>query len=128
MALPPCHLLCQFYVDVRSRELSCLMYQRSCDVGLGVPFNIASYSLLTIMIAHVCQLKPKEFIHIMGNTHIYLNHKEAMKEQISRTPRPFPTLQIRNAQHIKEIDDFKAENFELTGYTPHGKILMEMAV
>nr|QDA77224.1 Cas9-P2A-DHFR(TSc3)-T2A-mTagBFP [Cloning vector pBM042]QDA77226.1 Cas9-P2A-DHFR(TSc3)-T2A-mTagBFP [Cloning vector pBM041]QDA77232.1 Cas9-P2A-DHFR(TSc3)-T2A-mTagBFP [Cloning vector pBM026]QDA77234.1 Cas9-P2A-DHFR(TSc3)-T2A-mTagBFP [Cloning vector pBM025]QDA77242.1 Cas9-P2A-DHFR(TSc3)-T2A-mTagBFP [Cloning vector pBM013] len=127
MALPPCHLLCQFYVNDQ-KELSCIMYQRSCDVGLGVPFNIASYSLLTLMVAHVCNLKPKEFIHFMGNTHVYTNHVEALKEQLRREPRPFPIVNILNKERIKEIDDFTAEDFEVVGYVPHGRIQMEMAV
>nr|AGL08710.1 bifunctional dihydrofolate reductase/thymidylate synthase [Neospora caninum] len=127
MALPPCHLLCQFYVE-NDRDLSCVMYQRSCDVGLGVPFNIASYSLLTLMVAHVCNLKPKEFIHFMGNTHVYSNHVEALKEQLRREPRPFPIVNILNKERIQEIDDFTAEDFEVVGYVPHGRIQMEMAV
>ncbi|PJF18827.1 Thymidylate synthase [Paramicrosporidium saccamoebae] len=104
------------------------MYQRSCDVGLGVPFNIASYSLLTIMIAHVCGLEPGEFIHCMGDTHVYLNHLDALQEQLQRTPRPFPKLFIKTDREITSIDDFKPENFELAGYEPYGKIGMKMAV
>lgn len=124
MALPPCHMFCQFYVA--NGELSCLMYQRSADIGLGVPFNIASYALLTCMMAQVCGLKPGEFIHSMGNTHVYKNHIEPLKTQLERTPRPFPTLHIN--PDVKDIDSFKASDFELTGYNPHGKIAMEMAV
>jgi thymidylate synthase len=124
MALPPCHMFCQFYVS--NGELSCLMYQRSCDMGLGVPFNIASYSLLTCMVAKVCGLKPGEFIHTMGNTHVYKNHVEPLQVQLERTPRPFPTLQIN--RDVTNIDDFRAEDFELVGYNPLGKIAMEMAV
>eukprot|EP00124_Ichthyophonus_hoferi_P003015 Ihof_evm5s235 gene=Ihof_evmTU5s235 len=93
MALPPCHLLCQFYVA--NGELSCQMYQRSADMGLGVPFNIASYSLLTIMIAHICGLKPGEFIHVLGDAHVYSNHVDALKEQLLREPKEFPTLNIK---------------------------------
>lgn len=104
------------------------MYQRSCDVGLGVPFNIASYSLLTIMIAKVCGLEPGEFIHCMGDTHVYLNHIDALKEQIQRSPRPFPKLRIKADRQITSIDDFKTEDFELVGYNPYGKIEMKMAV
>lgn len=126
MALPPCHMFCQFYVQ--DGKLSCLMYQRSCDVGLGVPFNIASYALLTIMIAHVTNLGPGEFIHSMGDTHIYANHKEALEEQIKRTPRPFPKLKIRPGTQRDSIDGFKFEDFELIGYEPHEKIFMKMAV
>jgi dihydrofolate reductase/thymidylate synthase len=124
MALPPCHMFCQFYVA--NGALSCLMYQRSCDMGLGVPFNIASYSLLTCMIAQVCGLKPGEFIHSMGNAHVYENHIEALKTQLERTPRPFPVLRIN--PDVKDIDSFEAKDFEILGYNPHGKIAMEMAV
>mmetsp|Transcript_116373 Transcript_116373/g.375881 ORF Transcript_116373/g.375881 Transcript_116373/m.375881 type:complete len:491 (+) Transcript_116373:62-1534(+) len=124
MALPPCHMFCQFYVA--NGELSCLMYQRSCDMGLGVPFNIASYSLLTLMMAQVCGLKPGEFIHSMGNAHVYKNHVEPLKTQLERTPRPFPVLRLN--PDVKDIDGFQASDFELLGYNPHGKIAMEMAV
>jgi len=124
MALPPCHMFCQFYVA--NGELSCLMYQRSCDMGLGVPFNIASYSLLTCMVAQVCGLKPGEFVHTLGNAHVYQNHVEPLKTQLERTPRPFPTLKIN--PEVKDIDSFKASDFEIIGYDPHKKIAMEMAV
>jgi len=124
MALPPCHMFCQFYVA--NGELSCLMYQRSCDMGLGVPFNIASYALLTYMVAQVCGLKPGDFVHTLGNAHIYKNHVEPLKTQLERTPRPFPILKVN--PDVKDIDGFKAEDFELIGYSPHGKIAMEMAV
>jgi len=124
MALPPCHMFCQFYVA--NGELSCLMYQRSCDMGLGVPFNIASYSLLTCMVAQVCGLKPGEFIHSMGNAHVYNNHIDPLQTQLDRTPRPFPVLRIN--PDVKGIDDFKPSDFELVGYNPHGKIAMDMAV
>eukprot|EP00933_Yihiella_yeosuensis_P055520 TRINITY_DN5433_c1_g1_i1.p1 TRINITY_DN5433_c1_g1~~TRINITY_DN5433_c1_g1_i1.p1 ORF type:complete len:500 (-),score=109.72 TRINITY_DN5433_c1_g1_i1:392-1891(-) len=124
MALPPCHMFCQFYVA--NGELSCLMYQRSCDMGLGVPFNIASYSLLTLMMAQVCGLKPGEFVHTLGNAHVYQNHVEPLKTQLERTPRPFPILKVN--PEVKDIDGFKASDFELIGYSPHGKIAMEMAV
>lgn len=126
MALPPCHMFCQFYVQ--DGKLSCLMYQRSCDIGLGVPFNIASYSLLTIMIAHVTGLQPGEFIHCMGDTHIYSNHVEALQEQIQRTPRAFPKLYIRPGTQTESIDGFKYDDFELVGYQPYEKIFMKMAV
>mmetsp|Transcript_53597 Transcript_53597/g.117598 ORF Transcript_53597/g.117598 Transcript_53597/m.117598 type:complete len:316 (-) Transcript_53597:125-1072(-) len=126
MALPPCHMFCQFFVDTDKTELSCLMYQRSCDVGLGVPFNIASYALLTCMVAQVCGLKPGDFIHSMGNTHVYLNHVEPLKEQLQRTPRPFPTLTINPDK--TDIDSFSFEDFKLAGYDPHKKIEMKMAV
>mmetsp|Transcript_64781 Transcript_64781/g.186332 ORF Transcript_64781/g.186332 Transcript_64781/m.186332 type:complete len:490 (+) Transcript_64781:89-1558(+) len=124
MALPPCHMFCQFYVA--NGELSCLMYQRSCDMGLGVPFNIASYSLLTCMVAQVCGLKPGEFIHTLGNAHVYQNHVEPLHTQLARTPRPFPTLKIN--PDVKDIDGFQASDFELVGYDPHKKIAMDMAV
>jgi dihydrofolate reductase/thymidylate synthase len=124
MALPPCHMFCQFYVA--NGELSCLMYQRSCDMGLGVPFNIASYSLLTLMVAQVCGLKPGEFVHTLGNAHVYQNHVDPLEEQLKRTPRPFPILRVN--PDVKDIDGFQMSDFELIGYNPHGKIAMEMAV
>lgn len=124
MALPPCHMFCQFYVD--NGELSCQMYQRSADMGLGVPFNIASYSLLTCMIAHVCGLKRGEFVHVMGDTHVYKNHVDALKEQLKREPRAFPELLI-NAD-VKDIDSFTFDDFWLKGYEPYDAINMKMAV
>lgn len=124
MALPPCHAFAQFYVC--NGELSCQLYQRSADMGLGVPFNIASYALLTYMIAHVTGLKPGDFIHTLGDAHIYLNHIEPLQKQLERTPRPFPKLVIKN--EVKNIDDFKMEDFEIVGYKPYPKIKMEMAV
>ncbi|XP_034950114.1 thymidylate synthase [Chelonus insularis] len=124
MALPPCHCLVQFYVD--NNELSCHLYQRSADMGLGVPFNIASYSLLTYMIAHITGLKPGEFVHTMGDCHVYLNHIDALNIQCERTPNDFPSLKI--TRQVKEIDDFIASDFELINYKPHPKISMKMAV
>ena len=124
MALPPCHMMCQFYVA--NGELSCQMYQRSCDLGLGVPFNIASYSLLTCIIAHVCGLKPGDFVHTLGDAHVYSNHVEPLKEQLLNKPRPFPTLRINTDN--KDVDAFKFEDFELSGYEPHKKVVMKMAV
>ena len=124
MALPPCHMFCQFYVD--DGKLSCLMYQRSCDMGLGVPFNIASYALLTCMIAHICGLERGEFIHSMGDAHVYLNHIEPLMRQLDRTPRSFPRLLIKRP--VNNIDDFKFEDFELVDYRPHPNIKMKMAV
>jgi dihydrofolate reductase/thymidylate synthase len=124
MALPPCHMFCQFYVA--KGKLSCLMYQRSCDMGLGVPFNIASYALLTRLIAHVCDLKPGEFIHTLGDAHVYLNHVEPLKQQLERVPRPFPKLKIRADK--KEVDSFTFDDFELIGYDPYPTIKMDMAV
>ena len=124
MALPPCHMFCQFYVA--NGELSCQMYQRSCDMGLGVPFNIASYSLLTCMIAQVCGLKPGDFVHCCGDTHVYSNHVEPLETQLLCEPRPFPILKINPEK--KDIDSFTFEDFEIVGYDPHPKIAMEMAV
>ena len=124
MALPPCHIFCQFYVS--NGELSCMMYQRSCDMGFDVPFNIASYALLTYMVAHVCGLKPGDFVHLLGDVHVYKNHVEPLNEQLKRHPRPFPTLNI--ARNVTNIDDFMFEDFELTGYDPHKTIKMDMAV
>ncbi|CRL04633.1 CLUMA_CG017702, isoform A [Clunio marinus] len=124
MALPPCHCLVQFYVA--DGELSCQLYQRSADMGLGVPFNIASYALLTYMIAHVTNLKIGDFIHTLGDAHVYLNHIEPLKAQIERVPRPFPQLKIK--RQVENIDDFKFEDFEIIGYDPYPTIKMEMAV
>ncbi|AAC95595.1 thymidylate synthase [Ateline gammaherpesvirus 3] len=124
MALPPCHVLSQFYVC--DGKLSCQLYQRSADMGLGVPFNIASYSLLTCMIAHVTDLVPGEFIHTLGDAHIYVNHIDALTEQLTRTPRPFPTLKF--ARKIASIDDFKANDIILENYNPYPSIKMPMAV
>ncbi|XP_046978713.1 thymidylate synthase [Vanessa cardui] len=124
MALPPCHCLAQFYVA--NGKLSCLLYQRSADMGLGVPFNIASYAFLTHMIAHVTNLQAHEFVHTTGDTHVYLNHIEPLKIQIERQPRPFPTLEL--ARKIESIDDFKYEDFVIKNYNPYPKIEMEMAV
>ncbi|XP_071482306.1 thymidylate synthase-like [Diadema antillarum] len=124
MALPPCHAFVQFYVC--NGELSCQLYQRSGDMGLGVPFNIASYSLLTYMIAHVTGLQPGDFVHTIGDAHVYLNHLEPLEVQLKREPRPFPKLVIK--RQVSNIDDFKFEDFELVGYKPHPKIAMTMAV
>ncbi|KAL3682689.1 hypothetical protein R1sor_000711 [Riccia sorocarpa] len=124
MALPPCHMFAQFYVA--NGELSCQMYQRSCDMGLGVPYNIASYSLLTYMIAHVCDLVPGDFIHVLGDAHVYLNHVEPLEQQLKNTPKPFPVLKIKSAK--TDIDSFTADDFELVGYQSCGRIPMKMAV
>ncbi|KAI9502973.1 thymidylate synthase/dCMP hydroxymethylase domain-containing protein [Coemansia spiralis] len=129
MALPPCHMFAQFFVSnpgTKQATLSCQMYQRSCDVGLGVPFNIASYALLTCMIAQITGLKPGYFVHCMGDTHIYSNHVDALKVQLEREPRSFPKLIIRRTP--ENIEDFTIDDFELVGYSPHGKIKMDMAV
>ncbi|KAI1889136.1 hypothetical protein AGOR_G00175960 [Albula goreensis] len=124
MALPPCHALCQFYVC--DGELSCQLYQRSGDMGLGVPFNIASYALLTYMMAHITGLKPGDFVHTLGDAHVYVNHIEPLKVQLQREPRPFPKLKILRA--VERIDDFRTEDFEICDYNPHPTIKMQMAV
>lgn len=124
MALPPCHCLVQFYVA--DGELSCQLYQRSADMGLGVPFNIASYALLTVMMAHVTGLKPGDFVHTLGDAHVYSNHVEALNVQCERTPRSFPKIHVK--RDVTNIEDFKIEDFEITGYDPYPKIAMEMAV
>uniref|UniRef100_A0ACD5W6Q4 Uncharacterized protein n=1 Tax=Avena sativa TaxID=4498 RepID=A0ACD5W6Q4_AVESA len=124
MALPPCHMFAQFYVE--NGELSCQMYQRSADMGLGVPFNIASYSLLTCMIAQVCGLSPGDFVHVIGDAHVYRTHVRALEEQIQKLPKPFPILKINPSK--KDIDSFEASDFKLAGYDPHKKIEMEMAI
>jgi len=125
MALPPCHMFCQFYVA--NGELSCQMYQRSADMGLGVPFNIASYSLLTHLMAHVCGLKPGDFVHTIGDAHVYLNHVDALQKQLERSPRSFPKLKILRPEKT-DIDSFFYEDFELVDYFPHKPIKMDMAV
>lgn len=125
MALPPCHAFAQFYVS-RDRRLSCQMYQRSCDMFLGVPFNIASYSLLTHMIAQVCDLAVGEFVHVLGDAHIYLNHVDQVRKQLSREPLPPPTLHLN--PNIKDITKFTMEDVCLDGYQNHGPIRAEMAV
>ncbi|MCR4737060.1 MAG: thymidylate synthase [Bacteroidales bacterium] len=124
MALPPCHVLFQFYVN--NGEISCQLYQRSADVFLGVPFNIASYTLLLMMVAQVCGLKPKEFIHTLGDAHIYSNHVEQAKLQLTREPRPLPVMRIN--PDVKDIFDFHYEDFQLEGYDPHPHIKAEVAV
>lgn len=124
MALPPCHTLFQFYVA--EGKLSCQLYQRSADTFLGIPFNIASYALLTMMIAQVCGLQPGEFIHTLGDTHLYINHLEQARLQLSRPMKPLPTMHI-NPQ-VKSIFDFTFEDFELVGYNPHPHIKAEVAV
>ncbi|KAL8841484.1 MAG: hypothetical protein Q9170_000947, partial [Blastenia crenularia] len=147
MALPPCHMFAQFYVSYprasassgKERmengtttekprgQLSCQLYQRSCDMGLGVPFNIASYALLTHMLAHVCDLTPGTFIHTMGDSHVYLDHVHALKVQLEREPRDFPELVIHRDLG-GSIDGWEAEDFEIKGYKPHPSIGMKMSV
>jgi thymidylate synthase len=124
MALAPCHCLFQFYVS--DGELSCQLYQRSADIFLGVPFNIASYALLTLMVAQVCGLKPGDFVHTFGDLHLYSNHVEQAKLQISREPRPLPRMKLNPA--VKNIDHFKFEDFELVNYDPHPAIKAPIAV
>ncbi|XP_077302834.1 thymidylate synthase [Arctopsyche grandis] len=126
MALPPCHCLAQFYVA--NGRLSCQLYQRSADLGLGVPFNIASYSLLIHMMARVTSLQAGEFIHTLGDAHVYLNHVEPLKQQITREPRPFPHLSFSSDAPTDDITAFKYEHFIVSDYKPHPKIDMEMAV
>lgn len=122
MALPPCHTMCQFYVS--NGELSCQLYQRSADLGLGVPFNIASYALLTYIFAKQLDLIPGQFIHILGDTHVYNNHIEPLKEQLLRSPRNFPTLTFDK----RYLEDYSFEDFIITGYNPDKPIKMDMAV
>jgi len=124
MALPPCHVLYQFYVA--NDTLSCQMYQRSADVFLGVPYNIASYALLTQMVAQVSNLRPGDFVHTLGDVHIYRNHIEQVKLQLTRQPFPLPTMQLNS--EVKSIFDFKYEDFELTDYQAHPNIPAEIAV
>jgi thymidylate synthase len=155
MALPPCHMFAQFYVSypdaprgeaaLRSSSvdsdtanaakvkakghLSCTLYQRSCDMGLGVPFNIASYALLTHMLCHACDLIPGELIHTMGDAHVYLDHVDALKEQLLREPREFPEFAVkRDDRGSGEMDGWKLEELEVKGYKPHGGIKMKMSV
>jgi thymidylate synthase len=141
MALPPCHIFAQFYVsyprqdpqselDVEAKpqgHLHCQMYQRSCDMGLGVPFNIASYALLTHMLAHVCDLVPGSLTHVMGDAHVYIDHVDALKTQLEREPRPFPGLEIAREKN-GSIDGWKLEDFVIKGYDPYKSIAMKMAV
>ena len=124
MKLPPCHCLFQFYVA--NGKLSCQLYQRSADIFLGVPFNIASYALLAMMFAQVCDLKPGEFIHTLGDAHLYLNHLEQARRQLSRTPYPLPHMKLNPT--VKSIFDFKYEDFSLENYTCHPPIRAKVAV
>lgn len=123
MALPPCHVLFQFYVA--NGKLSCQLYQRSADTFLGVPFNIASYALLTMMIARECGLQAGEFVHTLGDTHLYLNHMEQVDEQLSREPRALPTMHLN--PEVKSVFDFRYEDFTLEGYDPHPTIKAPMS-
>ncbi|GBE47340.1 thymidylate synthase [bacterium BMS3Bbin12] len=124
MALPPCHVLFQFYVA--DGRLSCQLYQRSADIFLGLPFNIASYSLLTLMTAQVCGLAPGEFIHTLGDAHLYLNHLEQVRLQLSRTPYPQPTMRLN--PRVDDLFGFRYEDFELLDYRCHDPIKAPVAV
>jgi thymidylate synthase len=131
MALPPCHMFCQFYVHLPTSSdekpgLSCLMYQRSADLGLGIPFNIASYALLTHMVAQVTNTEPRELIIQLGDAHVYRDHVDALGIQVEREPRPFPTL--RWTRDVSDIDDFTVDDFVVEDYAPHGKLEMKMSV
>jgi len=160
MALPPCHMFAQFYVSFPGAprgaglqeahnganghaagegqehkpkgHLHCQLYQRSCDMGLGVPFNIASYALLTHMLAHACDLVPGKFTHVMGDAHVYVDHVDALKVQLEREPRPFPSLEFTEEREAKrgtgEIDGWSVEDFKVLGYEPHKGIVMKMSV
>jgi thymidylate synthase len=124
MALPPCHMMFHFYVN--NGKLSCQLYQRSADTFLGVPFNIASYALLTLMVAQVCDLEPGDFVHTLGDAHIYNDHFEQVKLQLSRTPKQLPVMKLNES--IKNIEDFTFEDFELVGYDPHPLIKAKVSV
>ncbi len=133
MALPPCHSFFQFYVSPpnplkgeKVGKLSCQLYQRSADIFLGVPFNIASYALLTIMVAQVCNLQPGDFVHTLGDAHLYNNHLEQTELQLSREPKALPIMKINS--EVKDIFGFKFEDFELVGYDPHPHIKGAVAV
>ena len=126
MALPPCHVMSQFYIS--NGMISCHMYQRSADMFLGVPFNIASYALLLSIFAEILNLKPKRFIHSFGDAHIYLNSIDQVKEQISREPKPLPILKIPNLNSIEDLKNFKVDDFTLENYNPHPPIKARMAV
>lgn len=124
MALPPCHTLFQFYVS--NNKLSCQLYQRSADVFLGVPFNIASYALFTMMVAQVCHLEPGDFVHTFGDAHLYLNHLEQAERQLARAPKALPKMRLN--PEVKNIGDFTYQDFELLGYEAHPHISAPISV
>lgn len=124
MRLPPCHALFQFYVS--NGRLSCQLYQRSADIFLGVPFNIASYALLTLMVAQVCGYRPGEFVHTLGDAHLYANHLDQARLQLERTPRPLPTMRLN--PEVRNLFDYRFEDFQLDGYDPHPHIPAPVAV
>ncbi len=126
--LYPCHVLCQFYVDSSRTWLDLQVYQRSADVAVGLPYNIVFYSVLTYMIGHLTQLKPRKLIYVMGDTHIYNNHFETLNKQLARTPKPFPKLILKNTSQVFEIDDFKTSNFEIKEYSSWPYLKYEMNV
>ena len=132
MALPPCHAMCQFYAETNNGDtskpllLSCQMYQRSADIGLGVPFNIAQYALLTYFLAQVCGMQPHKLLITFGDAHIYQNHVEALKSQLQRTPKPFPRLILDSS--VNNIEDFQMKHISLVDYEPYESIAMPMAV
>lgn len=125
MNLPPCHMMCQFYVS-SNKELSCMMYQRSADIGLGLPFNIASYAVLTYILAKLTNLKPKSLSITVGDAHIYENHFEALKEQITREPYQFPKLEINSEKEYTKVEDFEIDDFKILNYTCFHQLKMEM--
>ncbi len=130
MNLPPCHIMAQFYVSVNKetgeKEISCQMYQRSADIGLGLPFNIASYAVLTYILGKICNLKPKKLIMVIGDAHIYNNHEESLKEQINRKPFNFPKLTINDEKEYKKVEDFVIDDFLIENYAYHEIIKMDM--
>lgn len=126
MALPPCHCFCQFYVNTKAKELSCQLYQRSGDVGLGIPFNIASYALLVYLLAKTCDLKPKELIHTIGDAHVYKNHIEALKQQITCNELPAPSVSIKEKR--MDIGEYTIDDIELVNYKSNPSVKMAMAV
>jgi thymidylate synthase len=128
MCLPPCHIMVQFNVSGDRKWLDCQVYQRSGDLFLGIPFNITSYALLTKIVAHITNLRARKLVYIIGDAHIYNNHGEQVKRQLSRCPRPFPKLSFREATRLHEIDDFTSNSFIVEGYSSWPAIVGEMAL